>query len=334
MASAPFSCTPGAARIIVDSVNIMSEGMGMDHAIDAIRTFNRFFTQHIGAIDARFLDTDANLPEARLLFEIAGREPVLANVLQAALGLDRGYLSRMIARFEERGWVTRDRLDSDARARPIRLTQAGREAFEEIDGRQRSAVAHDLGRLSATEQDDLVQALTRARLLLDPDASDGFTIRTALIGEVSQVAARQSMLYAASHGWKEELEALEAETVAAFLRNFDPERERCWIADMGGVMAGAVFLTDEGKGVGRLRLLHVEPFARRRGIGDALVSGCLAFAREKGYGEVVLWTHTVLEAARRIYARNGFECVSTEVHHTFGEPIQGETWRAVLQPAP
>lgn len=140
---------------------------GMDDAINAIRTFNRFFTRHVGAIDARFLDTDANLPEARLLFEIARHEPVSAIALQAELNLDRGYLSRLIVRLEKRGWVQRHRLEADARTRPISLTQDGREAFHQLDQRQRAAVAHDLGRLSAAEQNELVQALTKARLLLD-----------------------------------------------------------------------------------------------------------------------------------------------------------------------
>lgn len=302
----------------------------MDTAIEAIRTFNRFFTQPVGAIDARFLDTDANLPEARLLFEIARQEPVQANALQTALGVDRGYLSRMIARFEARGWVMRDRLKADARTRPIHLTEAGRVVFDQIDQRQRSAVAHDLTRLSAVEQRDLVEALTRARLLLDPKAPIEFVIRPASTGEVSQVAARQSILYAASHGWGRELETLEAETTATFLRRFKPGREQCWVADLVGVMAGAVFLTDEGDGVARLRLLHVEPFARRRGIGDALVRACVGFAREKGYDQITLWTHTVLDTARRIYAHHGFECVATEVHHEFGQPVQGETWRLIL----
>lgn len=302
----------------------------MDHAIEAIRVFNRFFTRHVGAIDARFLDTDMNLPEARLLFEIARREPVSASALQSSLGLDRGYLSRSIARFEERGWITRSRADSDARLRPISLTSDGRAAFDLIDQRQRAAVAHDLSKLSSVEQADLVQALTKARLLLDPQAVAGYEIRTARTGEASQVAARQSVLYAASHGWGRELEILEAETTAAFLRDFKPGRERCWVAEIDGVMAGAVFLTDEGDGVARLRLLHVEPFARRRGIGDALVRECIGFAREKRYAQITLWTHTVLEAARRIYSRNGFELVSTEVHHTFGEAVQGETWRLTL----
>lgn len=302
----------------------------MDTAIESIRAFNRFFTQHVGAIDARFLDSEVNLPEARLLFEIARQEPVQANMLQGVLGLDRGYLSRMIARFEERGWTTRDRLEADARARPVRLTQAGRKAFEQIDQRQRAAVAHDLNRLDAVAQRDLVEALTKARLLLDPDAQIEVVIRPARVGEVSQVATRQSILYAESHGWGRELEALEAETTAAFLRRFKPGREECWVADLGGTMAGAVFLTDEGDGLARLRLLHVEPFARRRGIGDALVGQCVQFARERQYRRIVLWTHTVLDAARRIYARHGFECITTELHHEFGEPVQGETWQLML----
>ncbi len=175
-----------------------------------------------------------------------------------------------------------------------------------------------------------MQALTRARLLLDPNAPSELVIRPARIGEVSLIAARQSVLYAASHGWGRELETLEAETTAAFLRDFKAERERCWVADLAGVMAGAVFLTDEGEGLARLRLLHVEPFARRRGVGDALVRACVEFARRTGYGEITLWTHTVLDAARRLYARNGFERVAVDVHHEFGEPVQGETWRLSL----
>lgn len=302
----------------------------MDTNIDAIRSFNRFFTQHVGAIDARFLDTNVNLPEARLLFEIARQEPVQANILQDELGLDRGYLSRMVARFEDRGWILRDRSDADARTRPIRLTVEGRAVFDDLDARQRAAVSHDLNGLSAVEQDDLVQALTKARLLLDPEASAAFTLRPARVGEVSQIAARQSILYAASHGWGRALETLEAETTAAFLRRFDPQYEQCWVADLAGVMAGGVFLTNEGEGVARLRLLHVEPFARRRGIGDALVSACIDFARAKGYRQITLWTHTVLEAARRIYARHGFVCVATEMHDEFGEPVQGETWQLTL----
>ncbi|WP_288457214.1 helix-turn-helix domain-containing GNAT family N-acetyltransferase [uncultured Sphingomonas sp.] len=301
-----------------------------DADVAAVRRFNRFYTQTIGALDARFLGTDASLSEARLLFEIATREPVTASMLQEVLGMDAGYLSRMIARFQARGWVVRVVRTDDARARDLRLTEAGRDAFAIIDERQRAAVSDLLDDVPGTMRRDLVEALTRARLLLDPASGGPFHIRPFRTGEPAQIAARQSVLYAESHGWGRALEVIEGEVTAAFLRDFDPAREQCWVAEIDGVMAGAVFVTDEGDGLARLRLLHVEPFARRRGIGEALVARCVGFARETGYTALTLWTHTVLDSARRIYAPQGFRCVETAVHDRFGEPLQGETWRLEL----
>ena len=301
-----------------------------DTDVTAIRRFNRFYTQTIGALDARFLGTEASLPEARLLFEIATREPVTASVLQDALGMDAGYLSRMIGRFETRGWVVRVRRDDDARARDLRLTEAGREAFAVVDARQANAVGDLLGKVKGQARRDLVEALTRARLLLDPASGGPFVIRPFRSGEPALIAARQSVLYADSHGWGRDVEVIESEVTAAFLRNFNPAREQCWVAEIDGVMAGAVFVTDEGDDIARLRLLHVEPFARRRGIGDALVGECVRFARAKSYCALVLWTQTVLEGARRLYAGQGFTCVETAMHNHFGVPLQGETWRLEL----
>ncbi|MEG8039366.1 helix-turn-helix domain-containing GNAT family N-acetyltransferase [Sphingomonas sp. LR60] len=303
----------------------------MEHEdVTAIRRFNRFYTQTIGALDARFLGTEASLPKARLLFEIATREPVTATVLQDALGMDAGYLSRVVARFEKRGWLMRERREDDARARDLRLTEAGRDAFAIVDHRQSDAVNDLLGTVEGQGRRDLVEALTRARLLLDPASGGPFVIRPFRTGEPALIAARQSLLYAESHGWGRELEVIESEVTAAFLRDFNPTREQCWVAEIDGVMAGAVFVTDEGNHNARLRLLHVEPFARRRGIGDALVECCVGFARETGYRSLVLWTHTVLESARRIYAAHGFVCVETAIHDRFGVPLQGETWRLDL----
>lgn len=301
-----------------------------DADVTAVRRFNRFYTQTIGALDAHFLGTDASLLEARLLFEIATREPVTASVLQDVLGMDAGYLSRMIARFQARGWVVRVVRADDARARDLRLTETGRDAFAIIDERQRAAVSDLLDEVTGTSRRDLVEALTRARLLLDPASGGPFHIRPFRTGEPALIAARQSVLYAESHGWGRELEVIEGAVTAAFLRDFDPAREQCWVAEIDGVMAGAVFVTDEGDGLARLRLLHVEPFARRRGIGEALVARCVGFAREAGYTALTLWTHSVLQSARRIYAAQGFRCVEMAMHDRFGVPLQGETWRLEL----
>jgi DNA-binding MarR family transcriptional regulator/GNAT superfamily N-acetyltransferase len=305
----------------------------MNDTIATIRSFNRFYTKLVGALDARFLGSKATLPEARLLFEIAVHDGASASTLQSSLGMDAGYVSRILARFQERGWIIRDR-GVDARSRPIRLTEAGRETFALLDVRQRDAVAGMIARLDSAAQTDLVEALARAQLLLDPSLSSGFTIRPFRTGDMGRIAARQSVLYAGSHGWGRGLEVVEGEVTTAFLRDFKPGREQCWVAEVDGVMAGSIFLTDEGGGIARLRLLYVEPFARGRRIGDALVANCIGFAQETGYAMLTLWTQAVLETARRLYDRHGFERVETAVHHDFGEPIVGERWQLSLTPPP
>ena len=169
------------------------------------------------------------------------------------------------------------------------------------------------------------------RVTFDPGSIEGFTIRIFRTGDIGMLAARQSILYAQSQGWMRGLEINEGETSVAFLRGFREGRDQCWIAEIGGAMAGSVLVTDEGEGVARLRLLYVEPFARARGIGDALVGTCVRFARETGYESITLWTHTILADARRIYARYGFGIVSTAMHSEFGKPVQGETWQLDLR---
>jgi GNAT superfamily N-acetyltransferase len=192
-------------------------------------------------------------------------------------------------------------------------------------------VAEILDRLTPYEQNDLAAALNTSRILLAGPEDRSFRLRTFRAGDMGRIASRQSLLYQAAFGWGSGIEVTEGEVTSAFLRNFKPGREQCWIAEIDGVMAGSIFLTDEGEGLSRLRLLYVEPFAQGRGIGNALVSECVAFARSVGYDAITLWTHSILESARRIYAAHGFHLESVEMHSTFGSPLQGETWRLQLR---
>jgi DNA-binding MarR family transcriptional regulator/N-acetylglutamate synthase-like GNAT family acetyltransferase len=301
----------------------------MEHAIAAVRRFNRFYTRQVGALDVRFLGTDLSLPEARLLFEIAHDPAPVASRLKDTLGMDGGFVSRVLRRFESRGWIGRGR-GEDGRQRPITLTDAGRAVFDDLDGRQRAAVAARLERLAPAQQDELARALGEAEALLDASPQRTFRIRPFGPGDVGLIASRQSILYREVYGWGAGIELNIAEASTAFLKNFKPDREQCWVAEVDGRLAGSIFLTDEGEGLCRLRLLYVEAFARGVGVGNSLVETCLAFAREVGYREITLWTHTVLESARRIYAAHGFAIVDVHTHTEFGEPIQSETWQLVL----
>ena len=303
----------------------------MEEAIAAVRTFNRFYTRRVGALNARFLGTELSLPEARVMFEIVhAAQPPLASELQRDLGIDGGFLSRLLARFEARAWITREPGDGDARRRPITLTADGRAIFDWLDQRQRDEVIAMLATLSPAQQTDLAAALGAARTLLDPAPPRHFAIRTFRAGDLGLLTARQSILYLEEYGWGRGLEHNITEACAAFLANYREGRDQCWIAEVAGAMAGSIILTDEGDGLSRLRLYYVEPIARGRGIGDALIRTCLGFARDVGYSEMMLWTHQVLTSARRIYAAHGFEITETAMHEDFGKPELGEIWRLRL----
>jgi DNA-binding MarR family transcriptional regulator/ribosomal protein S18 acetylase RimI-like enzyme len=301
----------------------------MDDAIAAVRSFNRFYTRLVGALDDHFLGSDLTLPEARLLFEIVNGERPLASDLTRTLGMDAGFVSRVLRRFEERGWITRGAEEDDGRRRPIAPTEEGRAVYRLIDQRQRAAVEGMLRLLAPAQQRDLTESLGAARALLG-GAEPGFVIRPFRTGDLGRTAARQAILYREEYGWGRGIEVNIAEATAAFLGNFKEGRDQGWIAEVAGALAGQVLVTDEGEGLARLRLLYVEPMARGRGVGDALVTTCIAFAREKSYGAMTLWTHSVLVSARRIYAAHGFELIETAWHDEFGLPLQGEIWRLEL----
>ena len=299
----------------------------MEDAIATVRGFNRFYTRFVGALNARFLDSDLSLAETRLLFEIAHGAPLLASDLQSRLDMDAGFVSRVLSRFEARGWIARMRGEGDARQRLITLTDAGRDAFAAIDARQRAEVLAVLERLGPVHSEELCGLLRSAQTLLEDKEKRDFTLRTFRPGDMGMIAARQSIIYRNIYGWGPQIEVIEGEVTTAFLRDFKQGREQCWVAEVDGTMAGSIFLTDEGEGLSRLRLLYVEPFARGLGIGNALVETCVGFAREVGYSAIRLWTHTVLESARRIYAAHGFRIVESHVHEEFGAPVQSETWQ-------
>jgi DNA-binding MarR family transcriptional regulator/GNAT superfamily N-acetyltransferase len=302
----------------------------MEDVVAAVRTFNRFYTRRVGALNRRFLGTELSLPEARVLFEIVQGAGLVAADLQRMLGIDAGYLSRMLARFEARGWISREAGGEDARRRRIGATREGRAAFDGLDRRQRSEVEAMLAPLSPAQRLDLAAALGSARTLLDPHPDRDFAIRTVRPGDLGLLASRQAILYREEYGWGVGLEHNILETVAAFLGGFKAGRDQGWIAEVAGAMVGSILLTDEGDGLSRLRLFYVEPMARGRGVGDALIRACLGFAREAGYASMMLWTHAVLTSARRMYAAHGFEITETAMHEDFGKPELGEIWRLTL----
>jgi DNA-binding MarR family transcriptional regulator/GNAT superfamily N-acetyltransferase len=300
--------------------------------IEAVRRFNRFYTRRIGVLEEGLSRSPFTLAEARVLYELAHRDPATAAWLAERLGLDAGYLSRILRRFGEAGLLERTPSATDGRQSLLRLTAAGREAFDALDAGSRADVGVLLGRLPADGQERLVAAMGEVQGLLGGASERGepYLLRQPRAGDLGWVVWSHGALYAREYGWDAGFEALVAEIVAGFGRGHDPARERCWIAEREGRNVGSVFLVRATDEVAKLRLLLVDPAARGLGIGRRLVEECVGFAREAGYRTVTLWTNDVLRSARRIYEEAGFRLVREEPHHSFGHDLVGQTWELAL----
>jgi DNA-binding MarR family transcriptional regulator/GNAT superfamily N-acetyltransferase len=301
-----------------------------DGRVRAVREFNRVYTNLIGLLRGGYLDSPYSLTEARVLFELAQDGPREISALRRLVDIDAGYLSRILARFEADGLVTRERSTADARRRVITLTAAGRQAFRVLDQRSAEQIGTLLGRLTEAEQQRLIEAMATIREVAGRRGRPAaFVLRAPRPGDLGWVVQRNAALYAQEYGWDSSYETLVARIVADFAER-DDRREAAWIAELDGAPAGCVFCMRESDSVARLRLLLVEPQARGLGLGERLTAECLAFARRTGYTEIVLWTNDVLAAARRIYQRAGFELVESGRHHSFGHDLVGQTWRLAL----
>jgi DNA-binding MarR family transcriptional regulator/GNAT superfamily N-acetyltransferase len=297
--------------------------------IDAVRQFNRFYTRRIGALQGHYLGSPFPLPQARVLYELGHRGECTASALGADLDLDLGYLSRLLQGLRRLKLVAAERSAHDARHVRLTLTPKGRRAFAVLDEASRRATGEMLAPLPALHREELVKALQKAHTILD-GAKGEITLRAHRPGDMGWVVERHGVLYQAEYGWGALFEALVADIVAKFLREFDPKREHCWIAERDGERIGSVFVVKEGKSTAKLRLLLIEPGARGEGLGKRLVRQCIDFSRRKGYRKLVLWTHDNLTAARAIYTKLGFQLLKTEAHRQFGVPVVGEYWELDL----
>lgn len=299
--------------------------------VKALRAFNRFYTTRIGALDP-YLGSDFSLTEVRVFYELAHRDQPTASELARDLRLDAGYLSRILRRFADHGWIERVPSPADARQSLLKLTQKGHDVFAPLQQKSRDEAAALLAPLAPAERDRLIAALGTVQNLIEPPRQTQRTVilRDPRPGDFGWVVEQHGALYAKEWGYTVEFEGLVAGIVAKFVEDFDPQWEKCWIAEVDGERAGSIFLVRQSATVAKLRLLILTPQARGLGLGARLTDECIAFARAKGYRKMVLWTQSHLTAARRIYESRGFRMVKAERNDAFGQQLTSETWELKL----
>ena len=303
--------------------------------VAAVRRFNRFYTRRIGALDEAHLGSPYTLAEMRVLYEVAqAPDGITPKLLATRTGMDNGYLSRVLKRFEREALLTRQTSERDRRSVSVWLTSEGIHAYNRWLGSAQGAVEGMLGALTTVQKTKLTKAMAEIEQLLEAPAAGKIVLRGHRPGDIGWVVHRHGALYAREYGWDERFEALVAQIAADFVNNFDPGRERCWIAEREGEILGSIFLVKgERPGQAKLRLLLVEPAARGLGLGKRLVAECVAFARKAGYDEITLWTQSILGAARAVYAGAGFELVESRPDGAFAKGLISETWVLKLEGA-
>lgn len=306
-----------------------------DDSIDAVRRFNRFYTRQIGVLNEHVIGGDFSLAEARVLFELFHRAQCTATDLTKALGLDAGYVSRLLRAFLRQRLIVREPSAADGRQTLLRLTPEGRRTFARLNARSQAHVGDMFGRLDASERPRLLAAMQTIERLLGerPAAASArapYILRSHQPGDMGWVVHRHAIAYTQEYGWDDTFEAIVAVIVSEFLQKFDPKRERCWIAEQDGEILGTIFLVRKSATVAKLRLLLVEPKARGLGLGRRLVSECVRFARQAGYRKITLWTQSNLYAARHLYEEAGFHLVESTPSRQFGHDLVSETWELTL----
>ncbi|MCY0108912.1 bifunctional helix-turn-helix transcriptional regulator/GNAT family N-acetyltransferase [Pseudomonas monsensis] len=293
---------------------------------DIVRSFNRFYTQQIGVLQEHLLQSEYSLTELRILYELASRGDLTSADLRQMLSLDAGYMSRLISGFEKKGLIQKVPSPTDARAALLHLTELGREILVPLEQASREQVVAMLERLTEPQQQQLLGAMTLIQTLLQNHPDSTYVLRDPQPGDMGTVMQQQAALYSREYGWNSEFEALVAEVIAKYLRDFDPACERCWIAEKDGKVIGSVFVVRQDETTAKLRMLYVDASARGLGIGRRLVDECLRFARQIGYTRMTLWTTSNLTAARQIYQKAGFELVEEEAINRFGKALVSQTW--------
>ena len=300
--------------------------------IEKIRSFNRFYTQTIGLIKKRFLDSEFSLIQARVLFELNRHPGTHARDLGRKLDLDPTYLSKILKKFGQDRLLTKTPAPDDSRKHLLSLTREGKETYARLREMSNVQIQTLVKDLSPEEKTGLAASMASIKRTLTKGSKEAgyYSIRSHRPGDIGYVIHRHGVLYAREYGFNHQFDAYVANGMGKFIESFNPEKEHLWIAEADGTIVGSVAIVHARENTAQLRWLIVDPAARRRGIAKKLLEEALVFVRQKEYTKVMLWTIDLLHAARNLYADAGFTLAETKESRVWGKVLNEEKWELEL----
>jgi len=293
--------------------------------ITEIRSFNRFYTKILGLINQHILDSQYSLTEARVLFEINNIGNCTANILIEELGIDRGYISRILKRFEADGLIYKKTSSIDRRAYILHLTLEGKQILSNLTEKSNKQIQELVSNLKGNEQKELTTAMRIIENKLSSKLKS-INIRTFQPKDIEHILKRHEDLYKAEYGFDSTFVEYVANGIQTFLRKQNKNKENIWVAEYNGIPVGSIAIVKADNFAAQLRWLLIEPEMRGKGLGSKLIKTAISFCKENGYKLIFLWTLSILVDARNLYRRNGFITKETVEHDIWGKYRIEERW--------
>ncbi|MCW3465363.1 bifunctional helix-turn-helix transcriptional regulator/GNAT family N-acetyltransferase [Chitinophaga nivalis] len=297
-----------------------------------IRHFNRFYTNMIGLLNLQILDSNLSLSEVRVLYEIDHREKCTAGQLIAALQVDGGYLSRMLKKFEQEGWLLRQQSAADGRTFLLYLSAKGKKKMAALNEKSSADVQRMLTPLNTQQQQEVASSMkTIEQHLLTPAATPDIRFRYTLQpGDIGYLVHMHGSLYGQESGFNVVFEAYVCKTFYDFVPTYNPDKDRMILATLNDRIIGSVAIVNTSKHQAQLRWFLIDPSCRGQGLGKKLLQQAMDFCREKNYRKVHLMTADTQTTAIALYKREGFRKTTEKRHQQWGQELCEERYDVEL----
>jgi DNA-binding MarR family transcriptional regulator/GNAT superfamily N-acetyltransferase len=293
--------------------------------IHEIRQFNRFYTDTIGLLNQHILESNLSLSEVRVLYEIWQQEKTTAGQLVTLLNIDGGYLSRMLKKFEKKGWLHRQQSNTDGRTFLLHLSAAGKRLMSNLDEKSTTEIEGMIAPLSAPQQGKLTNAMHSIQELLSGTADKSLpkvTFRYTLQpGDVGYLIYLHGHLYAKESGYNLEFEAYVCKTFYEFLPAYNPAKDRMILAIADGQIVGSVAILASSRHLVQLRWFLIHPDYRGQGLGKWMLEEAIAFCKEKHYQKIYLMTTSMQHTAIGLYTKMGFRKTGEKFLQLWGQQL-------------